>query len=154
MAPRVEIEGLKAFRRELRKLDDKTLRNGMTPVFREVAKLVRGRAEGAAPGDVKRSLGHRANVRGAFITTRSVPPRALGVFWGAKARFGWYSKARYSGSRGRQFEPWVGNQWDPGERGGQPYFIGDAINDSIDEVVEIVAKGIEDLADKAFPTHN
>jgi hypothetical protein len=148
----VEVDGLKDFRRELRRLDDKQLRNGMTAIHRDIATMVRGRAVSAAPADVKRSIGHRANQKGAFITTRPRPPRALGVFWGMRRRSGWYSASRYRRSRGRQFEPWVGNQWDPGERGGQPYFIGDAINDSVDEVIEKMAEGMEDLARRAFPT--
>ena len=152
MAAAVEVKGLKEFRRALRKLDDKSLRNGVTPIYREVAKLVRTRAEGAAPGGVRRAIGHKANARGAFITIRPVPGYALGVFLGAKARFGWYSAARYSGSNGRQFEPWVGNQWDPGENGSMPYFIGPAINSSVDEAVEIIADGIEKLAGEAFPS--
>ena len=154
MAPRVEVKGLRDFRRELRGLDDKALRNGLTPIHRAIAKLVRGRVESAAPASVRRAIGHRANAKGAFITTRDRPAQALGVFWGAKARFGWYAAGRYQQSSGRQFKPWVGNQWDPGERSGSPYFIGEAINDSVDEIVETMAKGIEDLAARAFPKHN
>jgi hypothetical protein len=150
--PSVEIKGLKDFRRELRKLDDRSLRNGLTPIYRKIAKLVRGRAEGAAPGDVKSAIGHKANQRGAFITIGSSPPRARGVFFGAKARFGWYAAGRFRSSSARQFEPWVGNQWDPGESGGSPYFIGPAINHSVDEIIETMGEGIEDLARKAFPT--
>jgi hypothetical protein len=70
---------------------------------------------------------------------------------GARGRFGWYSNPRYSSSPARQFEPWVGNQWDPGEAGGAPYFIGPAINQSVDEIIEIYGDGIEDLARRAFP---
>ncbi len=151
MTVKVEIRGLKDFRRELRKLDSRELRNGVTAVYREIARFVRGRVEGAAPGDVKRAIGHKANRRGAFITVRPRPDYALGVFLGAKGRFGWYSAARYRASTARQFEPWVGNQWQPGETGSEPYYIGPAINRSVDEVVEMLADGIEDLARKAFP---
>jgi hypothetical protein len=147
----VEIKGLADFRRELRKLDDRELRNGLTPIYREIAKMVKDRAKAAAPAGVRSSIGHRANRNGAFITTKGSPPRALGVFWGAKARFGWYAAGRYTSSTGRQFEPWVGNQWSPGETGGEPYFIGPAINRSVDEVIETMADGIEDLARRAFP---
>jgi len=151
VAAHIEIKGLADFRRELRRLDDRQLRNGLTPIYRDIAKLVKERAKGAAPGDVKSAIGHRANRRGAFITVGGRPPRALGVFFGAKARFGWYSAGRYQRSQGRQFEPWVGNQWDPGEGGAEPYFIGPAINASVDEVLEKMADGIEDLARRAFP---
>ncbi len=151
MAPKVEIKGLADFRRELRKLDDRSLRNGITPVYREIAKLVKGRAQSAAPGDVKRAIGHRANRRGAFITIRPNPPRALGVFLGAKGRFGWYAAGRYARSSARQFEPWIGNQWEPGAGGTAPYFIGPAIDHSVDDVLEKMADGIEDLARRAFP---
>jgi len=152
MTLRVNAAGLKDFQRELRRLDDSDLKNGLTKIYRAVAKFVRGRAERAAPSDVKKAIGHKANRRGAFITLRAKPPYALGVFMGAKARFGWYSKARYRSSEGRQFQPWVGNQWDPGEFGGTPYHIGPAINSSVDEVVDMVGDGIEDLAHRAFPS--
>jgi hypothetical protein len=149
--PKVEVEGLRDFRRELRRLDDRDLRNGLTKIYRDVAKLVRNKAEAASPQDVIRALGHKANRRGAFITIAPRPPRALGVFFGAKRRFGWYAAGRYRNSEARQFEPWVGNQWDPGENNAEPYFIGDAINRSVDEVVDLFADGIEDLARRAFP---
>ena len=54
-------------------------------------------------------------------------------------------------STGRQFEPWVGNQWEPGETGGSPYYIGDAINDSVDDAAELMIDRINKLAAKAFP---
>lgn len=149
----IEIEGLKPFRRALRQLDDKQLRNGLTKVYRDLAKMLRSRVEAAAPGGVKRAIGHKANQRGAFVTIRPVPEYALGVFLGAKARFGWYSAGRYSGSQGRQFEPWVGNQWDPGEAGSMPYFIGPAFNASVDEALELLADGFTELAEQAFPSH-
>lgn len=149
--PKVTIEGLTEFRRELRKLDDRDLRRGMTKIHRDIAILVKARAQAAAPGDVKRSIGRRATQAGAFLVLKPNPPRAFGVFFGAKRRFGWYRAGRYEHSAGKQFDAWVGNQWDPGETGAEPYYIGPAINRSIDEVINIAADGIEDLARRAFP---
>jgi hypothetical protein len=155
VAPRVEVRGLRDFRRELRRLDDgRELRRGLTAIHRDIAKLVRRRTEAAAPPDVKQSLGHRATQAAAFLTMSPRPPRALGVFWGAKRRFGWYAASRYAQSSARQFEPWVGNQWDPGETGSfgsRPYYIGAAIDRSVDEIIDMLGDGLEDLARRAFP---
>lgn len=93
----------------------------------------------------------RSTNSSAFIDTVGKPPFALGVIWGQRKRSGWFANPRYSGSAGRQFDDWVGNQWDPGEHGGEPYFIGTAIDSSLDEVDDIYLEGVDDLVRRAFP---
>lgn len=154
----VEIKGLRDFRRELRQLDSK-LPNQVSKIHRQVSNLVANRAQAGARGGGRQSaaaagaIKARAKQTAAYIETVPKPPFALGVFWGMKRRTGWFANPRYEGSGARQFQPWVGNQWDPGDMGGKPYFIGEAINDSLDEVEDIYLEGIDDLAKQAFPNH-
>jgi len=154
----VYIRGLDEFRRELRRVDSK-MGNEVRKIHRRVADLVADRAKAAAMSGVPQAsraagaIKARASNKSAKIETVSRPPFALGVFWGQRQRSGWYANPRYAASTGRQFDDWVGNQWDPGEHGGKPYFIGDAINRSLDEVDDIYLDGIDELARRAFPNH-
>lgn len=146
----VNVRGLDEFRRELKRID-KTFGKELRQVHLKVAKLVTARAQSAAPARVSKSVRPKATQKAAAIRVTANPPYALGVFWGMRRRSGWYAARRYRGSSGRQFEPWVGNQWDPGEQGGKPYYIGDAINRSVNDVIELFGDEIERLAGRAFP---
>ena len=148
--PHVEVRGLAEFRRELKKID-KAFGKELRQVHLAISKMVADRARAAAPPGIKKAIKARATQSAAYVSTVARPDRALGVLWGMRKRSGWYGARRYRQSTGRQFEPWVGNQWDPGETGGQPYFIGPAINNSVDEVLEMYGDAIEVLAAKAFP---
>lgn len=150
MATRVTVVGLDDFRRELRRLD-RALGREMRKIHLKVSKLVAGRAQGAAPGALASAIKDSATQKAAFVATVAKPPYALAWIWGAKRRSGWYAAGRYRGSAGRQFPKWVGNQWDPGEGGGMPYYIGPAINATVDDVIELYGDEIEDLASRAFP---
>lgn len=150
MIQRIEIRGLKELRRELKRMD-RAWGKALREVHVKVAELVAGRARSASPGSVSGAVKGRGTQRKAIIQVGLRPPRAIAVFMGARRRFGWYSNPRYRGSRGRQFEPWVGNQWDPGDNGGTPYFIGPAINQSVEDVIELYGDEIEKLAARAFP---
>jgi hypothetical protein len=147
----VRVEGLDKFVRELRKID-KEYGKRIKAVHLKVAELVAGRAKAAASSQAKPGITKNATQRAAFVKT-SAGRRgdALGAIWGMRRRSGWFAARRYEQSTGRQFRPWVGNQWDPGEQGGKPYFIGDAINDSIDEVLDIYEQEIDALVAEAFP---
>ncbi len=119
----------------------------------------RARASMAAGGrqasKATRAVKSRATSKSAYLDTVPKPPFALATIWGQKRRSGWYAAQRYGASTGRQFEPWVGNQWDPGETGSwgsSPYHIGPAIDASIDEVLDIYMDGIDDLTRRAFPS--
>lgn len=153
MAPRrsvgITVVGLRDFQADLRafarNLDDLKIVND------RIASLVRDRARAAAPGGVKSAIRKRVRPDQASIEIYHNPQRALGVFMGAKRRFGWYANARYRGSSARQFERWVGNQWEPGDSAGKPYYIGDAINQAVPEIVEMYGEEVERLAGRAFP---
>ncbi len=150
MTAEVEIRGLKDFQRALRSVDAR-YNNTARTIHRRVSDLVAGRARSSAPSGVSGSIKARSTNTKAFIETVPKPPYALAVLWGAKRRTGWYAKPRYAASAARQFPAWVGNQWDPGETGGQPYHIGPAINRSLDEVMAIYEDGIAEVAREAFP---
>lgn len=152
MAIRAEprIRGLREFRRELKAMDSRW-GPALRRTFLEVANRVAGAADAAAPSRVKGSIRGRGTQRGAFVDVVARRGDEIAVVMGAKGRFGWYAAPRYSGSSGRQFAPWVGNQWVPGETGGKPYFIGDPINREVEPALETLADGIEDLARRAFP---
>lgn len=152
----VEVKGLAEFQRELRKMGPE-YSNELRKIHRRVSDLVANRAKAAAASGggqaskAARAIKARASNRSASIDTVRTPPYALGVFWGQKRRSGWYAAGRYASSVGHQFQPWVGNQWEPGALGGQPYFIGPAINASVDEVQDVFLRGIDDVARRAFP---
>lgn len=84
----------------------------------------------------------------AILRTVANPPWALGLIWGMKRRSGWYGARKYRDSAGKQFKPWVGNQYVPGANGGKPYFVGSAINAKIDEVVEQYLDALEEITRK------
>lgn len=145
----VKAKDLGKLRSALKQID-KGMGKELRQVWLKAAKHVLARAESAAPSYTAGALKARATQKAAFISITAGPRGdALAEFWGMKRRSGWYSHPRYRNSAGRQKRPWVGNQWDPGEQGGKPYFVGDAINDSVDEVIDILGDGIEDLARKA-----
>ena len=154
--PEVEVRGLRDFQRELRKAGGE-FNNELRKINRKVSDLVAGRAKlGAQSGGAQASKAAKAVKARASNTSASIdivrnPPFALAVFWGQRRRSGWYAKGRYADSVGKQFQPWVGNQWDPGDLGGRPYFIGDAINASLDEVEDIYLTGVDDVMRRAFP---
>lgn len=142
----IEIRGAKVLQKALRKLDDKSLRSGLTRIYREVAKRIRDSAKRAAPGRTGKALGHKANQRGFSITVRGNPGHAKGMFFGGKGRFGWYAAPRYRGSKPRQFKPWLGNTWQPRDL----YHIGPPIDAGLDDATETIADEVERLAAQAF----
>ncbi len=147
----VEVVGLAAFRSALRNVDGR-FNNTFRTLNRRVSDLVGGRARSAAGSSLGRAIKSRATNTSAYIETVPKPPYALAHLWGAKRRTGWYSNPRYAASAARQFPAWVGNQWDPGETGGQPYHIGPAINRSVDEVMALYSEAITEVAKDAFDT--
>lgn len=153
---KIDVRGLKEFRNQLRRVDP-SLQNELRKVHRRVSDLVADRTKAAMRGGGRQAakaapaVKARAASGSAFIDTVGKPPFALGVIWGQRRRSGWYAASRYADSGERQFSPWVGNQWDPGESGGRPYFLGDAVDRSLDEIDEIYLEGIDELTRRAFP---
>lgn len=151
MPPQVYIVGLKEFRKELKAVE-RSWGKELRQAFLRVSKYLIPKVQAAAPPRAKDAVKAKATQAAAFINT--TPGRrgdGLGVFWGMRRRSGWYAAARYRESTARQFEPWVGNQWDPGETGGVPYFIGPVINAEVDNVVDLLGDEVIKLAERAFP---
>jgi hypothetical protein len=98
-----------------------------------------------------------------FVRLRSTGgrPFVVAAFMGARQRTGWYANPKFganhnrrntsakqkvrnalartafaSGALGRQFPPWVGNQYDLGDGEG-PYGIGPAIRDNLPRIREL-----------------
>lgn len=146
---KIDIQGIKQFSKAVKSVD-KALAKELRLVHKKVAVFVAGRASTASPARTKGAIRPRATQTAAKIAL--TPGRrgdALGVFMGQTRRSGWYGKGRYRKSQGRQFDRWVGNQYTPGDSAGKPYFIGDAINSSIDEAVEMFAEGLGEVAKRA-----
>lgn len=145
---RVKVDGLDDFRRDLRRVDDD---EAMTKANKRVADLLEARTKAASPPHVARAISGSGGRLAAELVVGPSPPHALVGVMGAKRRTGWYSLPPYRESTGRQFPPWVGTSWDPGERGGAPYHLGPVINASVDDVADIYADEFEQAARRAFP---
>lgn len=151
---RIEITGLKEFTRAAKSVD-KALGKELRQAHLRIAKLVEGRTHAAMKGGGRQAAKATKGVKAkatqklAAINTTPGPGWTLAVIWGQERRSGWYARRRYATSLGHQFEPWVGNQYVPGAEGGKPYFLGDAMNDSVDEAIDMFAESIEDIARKA-----
>lgn len=147
---RVEVEGLRDLQADLDRFAKKN--KDLKRVYAKASSYLRDQARSAAPGKVAGSIRRLPSSEAAAINIVRNPPRSLGVFMGAKRRFGWYAKKQFAESKGRQFPNWVGNQWEPGMSNGKPYHIGDAINRSVPIIMEMFADEIERIAGAtAFP---
>jgi len=144
----VQARGLDDLRKALKRID-KELGKELRQVWLRAAKMVAARAEAAAPSRAKGVIKGRATQRAAFVRITPKGGDELGVFLGQTQRSGWYGWHRYRPAEARQFRPWIGNQWDPGETGGRPYFIGEPINRATDEVVDMIADGVVAVARRA-----
>lgn len=150
--PEVQVRGLNEFRRELRRIDGSRFANTTRRVHRKVADLVAGKARAAAGSRLGRAIKPSATNNSAKVVMVDNPPDALAKLWGTNRRTGWYAAPRFAASTGRQHPTWVGNQWDPGENGGKPYIVGDAINASVDEIERIyLVDLIDEVTRDAFP---
>lgn len=123
----------------------------MLQAHREVARAMADPARAVAPGRTGAAIEDYATMREARVEVTNEPGHAIGTFMGARRRFGWYAHPRYSGSTGKQFQPWVGNQWDPGEEQGKPYYIGTPINVAAEQAENIFLDAFERQFALAFP---
>lgn len=146
---KVTVRGLDDLRRELKKLDDAGLIDGLKDVNQSVAESVvrwaRSRAETRLEKRAAESL--RAS---------RVQARAQITFGGAKAafaegaEFGAMREKTRQTSRGpvsgwKQFKEWRGNDTGAG------YFLFPSIRDHEEQIADEYLDGIEKLMSKAFP---
>lgn len=150
MAGSVRVKGLKPLARRLKAIDKsygKELRKAMLLV----SDLMATASVTAADRRAKKAIKGRATQKSAFVRVSSGRRGdSLAVVMGQKQRSGWYGFRRYRPSTGRQFRPWAGNQWDPGDSTAMPYEIGPAINETVPEAVDILGDALQDLIDRAF----
>ena len=154
----VRIEGMKEFRRELRKVDGTKSSKALKKVYRQVAQMEQrhARANATAAG------GAFAKARTAIKGDQTIKSASLGIsrsnripfaaatFWGTKKRSGWYARERYDQSRGQQHPEWVGNTWSVGSFTEGPYVINYTIAEDMDEIVGEFSKGLDEMFAEAF----
>lgn len=84
------------------------------------------------------------------VYNAGVTQYALGAFYGAKRRFGWYADAvKYGGrdaDRRKQFPAWVGNSWEPAGDGG-PYHVNSSLRDHIEDIQKFYWDVFDKLAE-------
>jgi hypothetical protein len=147
---KVNVRGLDDLRRELKKLDEAGLIDGLKDVNQSVAALVVGWAQSRASTPLEKKAA-------ATLKASRTQARAQVTFGGAKSQFA--EGAEFGATRdllrttpgGRsvlgwnQFKDWRGNKEDAG------YFLFPAIRAHEEEIAEQYLDGIEKLASKAFP---
>jgi hypothetical protein len=145
---------LKALRTELRRLKPdspewarrfgQVNKTGGTVIVEDAQRRASGlgRQQSRAARAIKASSG-QMGIRIRLAGGSSVPT-ALAAFLGQNQRSGWYARRRYKHSAGRQFQPWVGNSWEPGGPGG-PLAINPAIRANLDDVLDMWGDAVEDL---------
>jgi hypothetical protein len=145
----VRVEGLDAFRRELRKLGDKGLVDDLKDANFEVASRVvlwaQARTSTRMEQAAAKTLRPSRNQRAAQVTLGG--PKAP---FAAGAEFGAIRNIPRRTLRGEvrgwnQFREWRGNGRGAG------YFLYPAIRDNTDEIVDTYGDAIEKIAAKAFP---
>lgn len=141
MAAEVQIEGLKALRAGLKKIDpqlQKDLRNDLLPVAHRVADEARGRVpskSGRAASSIRGGVsGNNAYVQGGRATVK---------------HFAWLDFGSRTPVRGnpRSVGPWAGSGAGP-KRG---RFIYPAIDARRDDIETTAADAIDRIIDKALP---
>lgn len=118
----VEIDGLKEFRRELRRAEQASPRD-LTKAIRAAGKPPLERARALTPvrsGDLR--AGWRVRASGSTGSLANVEPYAGGVVWGKRGK--WKGFRKY---------------------GGTPRFAGQAIDDTADEIQEIITRNLEEI---------
>lgn len=138
--------------------DPKAWRKEARKTYRKVGTVAAKYARAAMrEGDAQLAGSARA-VRGTSNTTSAslgvsnrVVPYALAATWGTKGRTGWYAAERFDGGRPNN-PPWVGASWTVATAGEGPRGINDALAAHEDELVQLFADQVLDLATRAFGT--
>lgn len=146
----VKVVGLDEFRKELRKLDDAGIIDGLKDANYEVARIVVAGAQGRASTPMQR--GAAASLKPSRQAARAqVTGGGARVPYFGGAEFGAQQNQLRLGPSGRtyrglnQFSAWRGSDMSAG------YFLYPAIRDLTDRIVEIYGDAIEQLTKQAFP---
>lgn len=116
-----------------------------------IARILAKAGRSGAPGKTKNAIHEVSNAEEGGIEIGPDPGYAVGTFFGASGRFGWYGADQFKGSTGRQFDPWVGNGWFPGDDSDVPYHIGQPINAAADSIEDQYINAEDNSAKIAFP---
>ena len=152
----IRVTGLKDFTKAAKNVDKRFGRE-VTKAHKDIAELMTARSQaalrsgGRQASAVAKSLRPKATQAAAILRNLANPPFAFGVIWGQRRRSGWYALKRYQESGGKQFRPWVGSQYQPGAQAGKPYYVGDAVNASVDEAIDLFGDAVDRIAKEAFP---
>lgn len=84
------------------------------------------------------------------IRATATRPFALAATMGMRARSGWFAWPRFRDVTTQQHPPWVGSQWDPGDRKDMPYGVGPAVNEGLEDLLSEHAEAVEALIHEAF----
>jgi hypothetical protein len=156
----VGVVGLKDFRRELRRVDEKAPKQ-LKATNKNVAKHVQaaGRKNAKVAAGYHGALmaksamaitGYAEQTYSSIGINNKRRPYANPAFWGAKARTGWFAQEKYAGHRSQHPE-WVGNSWDAASRTEGPYVLNYTLAEEAPEIIDIHAKGMLELFEQAFP---
>lgn len=145
----VAVEGLDELRKELRRLDDPGLIDGLKDANFEVAELVTRAAQAGASTRLERAAARSLKPSRQAARAQVTGGGAAAPFFGG-AEFGaarGQTRQRASGTyKGfDQFQPWRGNGMAAG------YFLYPAIRDKTPEIVELYGDAMDKLTAQAFP---
>lgn len=138
----VRIDGLKAFAKALKVVDEKypgALRDANYDLASQVVDHAQRRARGEPGVALKASKSLRASKQAAQATVA-----------GGGARYPYFYGAEFGSKSYRQFQNWRGNQWN-GWAGGPGYFLHPTIRDDAPELISAYMDHLDKLAAQAFP---
>jgi hypothetical protein len=147
----VQVVGLREFQRELRRLEDVELVNGLKEVNYQVADRVTRWAQARAATVGPMQMRAAGSLRASRTQARAqVTGGGAKVPFFGGAEFGAAQNRPRSTRRGmrlgwNQFHPWRGSGVDAG------YFLYPAIRSHNTEIVRMYGDGIEELSRRAFP---
>lgn len=147
----VEITGLRAFRKELKTLENpRQWTTELGRLNRTIAKEAAAESRSAAQAMGGPQRHFAAAIKGygsaAAARVRIADENAYAAFWGAKQRTGWNA-----GNQTPNQPEWVGASWDVAVRGQGPYAINDTIAENADRYADMYGDGLMDIARRAFP---
>ncbi|SRR6266508_2857846 len=142
----INIRGLAEFQRELRRAGAGFPRE-LRRLNLDAAQMVVTETEkrGRALGGV-----HAKTVRAGAFKARAEQRRAKVVIDASTKRNAFAFGAEFGSKRYHQFPAWRGNQWLP-DAGGVGYMLHPAVRETRDEIIDIYAELITQLARRAFP---
>ena len=147
----VAVEGLKELQRELKKLGEPELVDGLKDANLEVGVLVVNAAQSGASGRLQKAAARSLKASRQAARAQVVGGTGRVDFFGG-AEFGSGQNIPRVSESGRAFLGY--NQFEPfrGSGNNAGYFLYPAIRSSTDEIVEVYGDAIDRLTRAAFPT--